>query len=102
MTKGTDKDHRKTHQAADPKLVRRLSRIEGQVGGIQRMVEEGRYCIDILTQIAAVHQALRAAGREIVESHMQHCVARAMRASDPKEAERVSTEMAEILDRFTR
>ena len=86
----------------DPALVRRLARVEGQVRGVVRMVEEGRYCVDVLTQLAAIHQALRACGREIVENHMRHCVAGAMRAGKPGEAERVSREMAELLDRFTR
>ncbi len=86
----------------DPALVRRLARVEGQVRGVVRMVEEGRYCVDVLTQLAAIHQALRACGREIVGNHMRHCVAGAMRAGRPGEAERVSREMAELLDRFTR
>ena len=80
----------------------RLARIEGQVRGLSRMVEEKRYCIDILTQVAAVHEALRAVSRQIVEGHMQSCVARAMRSGDVAEAERVSREMSELLDRFTR
>lgn len=86
----------------DPTLVRRLARVEGQVRGVARMVEEGRYCVDVLIQLAAIHQALRACGRRIVDNHMQSCVARAMRSGQPREAERVSREMAELLDRFTR
>lgn len=87
---------------ADPAVLQRLARIEGQVRGIGRMMEEGRYCVDVLTQLAAVHQALRACSRRIVENHMRHCVAGAMRAGRPEEAGRVSREMAELLDRFTR
>lgn len=87
---------------ADPAVLQRLARVEGQVRGVVRMVEEGRYCVDVLTQLAAIHQALRACSRRIVENHMRHCVAGAMRAGRPEEAERVSREMAELLDRFTR
>lgn len=83
-------------------LTRRLSRIEGQVRGVNRMVAEERYCVDILTQLAAIHQGLRAVGRSLVENHMHTCVARAMRSKSTAEAERVSREMAELLDRFTR
>jgi len=80
----------------------RLARIEGQVRGLSRMVEEKRYCIDILTQVAAVHEALRAVSRQMVENHMQSCVAGAMRSGDAAEAARVSKEMSDLLDRFTR
>jgi len=80
----------------------RLARIEGQVRGISRMVEEKRYCIDILTQVAAVHEGLRAVSRQMVENHMQSCVAGAMRSGDAAEAARVSKEMSDLLDRFTR
>lgn len=83
-------------------LTRRLSRIEGQVRGVNRMVAEERYCVDILTQLAAIHQGLRAVGRSLVENHMHTCVALAMRSKSTTEAERVSREMAELLDRFTR
>jgi DNA-binding FrmR family transcriptional regulator len=83
-------------------VLKRLSRIEGQVRGVQRMVEEGRYCIDVLTQLAAVHEALRSVGRQILENHMQTCVARAMRSGNPEEAERVGREMGELLERYTR
>lgn len=86
----------------DPELIKRLSRIEGQLRGIGGMVRDDRYCIDILTQMAAVHEALRAVSRRIVERHMQTCVATALKTRDPREAARVSREMAQLLDRFTR
>ena len=57
-------------------LVKRLHRIEGQVRGIERMVDEDRYCIDILTQIAAVKTALEQVGAKLLEDHVTHCVAR--------------------------
>lgn len=60
----------------------RLRRIEGQVRGLQRMVEEDRYCADVLTQIASVHEALRGVGRELMRNHLKHCAATAIRAGD--------------------
>ena len=60
----------------------RLRRIEGQVRGLQRMVEEDRYCADVLTQIASVHEALRGVGRELMRNHLKHCAATAIRAAD--------------------
>ena len=57
------------------KLRKRLSRIAGQVGGLQKMVDEDRYCVDILTQLAAVRSALDAVGTELLTDHIEHCVA---------------------------
>ena len=56
----------------------RLSRIEGQVRGVARMIEEDRYCPDILTQISSVHEALRSTGRELMRNHLRHCVSAAV------------------------
>ena len=61
---------------------KRLRRIEGQVRGLQKMVDEDRYCADILTQIASVHEALRAVGRELMRNHLRHCATAAIKASD--------------------
>ncbi len=91
-----------TPPPADLKLLKRLSRVEGQVRGIARMVEEDRYCIDILTQMAAVHEALRATGRQILENHMKSCVARAMTSGKPEEADRVTEELGRLLTRMSR
>jgi len=60
--------------------LKRLRRIEGQVRGLQRMIEEDRYCADVLTQISSVHQALRSVGRELVRNHLKHCATSAIRA----------------------
>ncbi len=59
----------------------RLKRIEGQVRGIQRMVDEDRYCADVLIQISAVHEALRGVGRELMRNHLKHCATAAMKGS---------------------
>ena len=62
--------------------LKRLRRIEGQVRGLQKMVEEDRYCADILTQISSVHEALRSVGRELMRNHLKHCATQAIRADD--------------------
>jgi CsoR family transcriptional regulator, copper-sensing transcriptional repressor len=75
---------------------KRLRRIEGQVRGLQRMVEEGRYCADILTQISSVQEALRAVGRELLRNHLKYCATTAIRSGDP-EAEAMYDELVELM-----
>ena len=75
---------------------KRLRRIEGQVRGLQKMVSEERYCPEIMVQIASVHEALRAVGRELMRSHLRHCVSHAVR-SGPAEAEATYDELLELL-----
>jgi len=87
---------------ADPKLLRRLSRIQGQVGGIARMVEEERYCIDILTQLQAVKAALRKAEEEILKSHSGHCVAHAIKSGDVADARKKFAELVELFGKTAR
>jgi len=83
-------------------LVRRLHRIEGQVRGIERMVEEDRYCIEVLTQIAAVNTALESLAFRILDDHVNHCVAGALASGDAAEAETKSKELLEAVHRFAR
>lgn len=83
-------------------LIKRLHRIEGQVRGIERMVEEERYCIDILTQISAVSTALEALAFKILDDHVNHCVAGALASGDPEAAARKSQELLEAVHRFAR
>ncbi len=83
-------------------LVRRLHRIEGQVRGIERMVGEERYCIDILTQIAAVSTALESLGLKILDDHVQHCVADALASGDREQADEKSKELLAAVRRFAR
>jgi DNA-binding FrmR family transcriptional regulator len=83
----------------DPKLIDRLSRIQGQVGGIARMIQDDRYCIDILTQIQAIKAALRKVEDELLKSHSNHCVANAIKSGDVKEAR---TKFAELVDLFSK
>jgi DNA-binding FrmR family transcriptional regulator len=81
--------------------LKRLRRIEGQVRGLQRMVEEERYCADVLTQISSVHEALRAVGRELMRNHLKHCAASAIRASD-EQASEMYDELVEMIYKHSR
>jgi DNA-binding FrmR family transcriptional regulator len=83
-------------------LVKRLHRIEGQVRGIERMVEDDRYCIDILTQVAAVNTALDSLAFKVLDDHVNHCVSDALSSGDPKEAAAKSKELMEAVQRFAR
>ena len=83
-------------------LIKRLHRIEGQVRGIERMVEGDRYCIDVLTQIAAVNTALESLALRILDEHVRHCVAGALASGDPAEADKKSRELLEAVQRFAR
>jgi DNA-binding FrmR family transcriptional regulator len=83
-------------------LVKRLHRIEGQVRGIERMVEDDRYCIDILTQIAAVNTALESLALRILDEHVRHCVAGALASGDAVDAATKTEELLEAVQRFTR
>ena len=83
-------------------LVKRLHRIEGQVRGIEKMVEEDRYCIDILTQISAVSTALDSLALKILDSHVNHCVAGALSSGDERDAAQKTQELLEAVQRFAR
>jgi DNA-binding FrmR family transcriptional regulator len=86
---------------AKDRNLKRLRRIEGQVRGLQKMVEEDRYCADILTQISSVNEALRAVGRELMRNHLKHCAAAAIRATEP-EAEAMYDELVELMFKHNR
>ncbi|MGH7626984.1 MAG: metal-sensitive transcriptional regulator [Gemmatimonadaceae bacterium] len=86
---------------AKARNLTRLRRIEGQVRGLQRMVEDDRYCADIMMQIASVHEALRAVGRELMRNHLRHCAATAIRSSDDA-AEAMYEELLELMYRHAR
>src|SRR5690606_7018652 len=91
--------------AVDPAIkdrnLKRLRRLAGQVRGLQRRVEEDRYCTDIMTQIASVHEALRSVGRELMRNHLKHCAATAIRAGDEK-AEAMYDELIDLMYRHVR
>ena len=84
------------------KIANRLHRIEGQVRGIERMVEEDRYCIDILTQVAAVRTALESLGLRILEDHVNHCVHDALASGDGELATHKSRELLAAVARFAK
>lgn len=102
-----DNASQRQHAAAvEPELqheaLTRLRRIEGQVRGIHRMVDEERYCADILVQISSVQEALRGVGKLLMRNHLQHCVTSALRSGDEKEAERVYGEVLDLMYRYGR
>ena len=83
-------------------LVNRLHRIEGQVRGIERMVEDDRYCIDILTQLGAVDTALEAVALKVLDDHVRHCVSGALASGDEADARAKTAELLEAVQRFAR
>jgi CsoR family transcriptional regulator, copper-sensing transcriptional repressor len=86
--------------AVDPGIkernLNRLRRLEGQVRGIQRMIEEDRYCADILTQVSSVQEALRGVSRELMRNHLKHCAASAIQKGEP-EAEAMYDELVDMM-----
>ncbi len=77
--------------------LRRLGRIEGQIRGIQRMVEEDRYCADILTQVTSAQEALRAVARALMRNHLSHCATHAIRTGSPDERQAMYDELLEMI-----
>jgi DNA-binding FrmR family transcriptional regulator len=88
-------------RAVDDKagLITRLKRIEGQVRGVQQMIDDERYCPDVLAQIAAIESALRGVSRAVVKNHLRHCASHALRSDDEAERERMVQELVDILGR---
>jgi DNA-binding FrmR family transcriptional regulator len=96
-----------THATAvDPEIKRavltRLRRIEGQVRGLQKMVDEERYCADVLTQVSSVQEALRGVGRSLLHNHLKHCATQAIRSGDPAQADAMYEELMELMSRSLR
>jgi CsoR family transcriptional regulator, copper-sensing transcriptional repressor len=90
------------HGETKSAVLKRLSRIEGQIRGLARMVEDDRYCIDVVTQISAVRTALRRAEEEILRDHVAHCVEHAINSGDKKDQRRKITELMDVLGRAER
>ena len=84
------------------KIVARLNRVEGQVRGISRMVEEDRYCIDVLTQLQAVRAALARAETEMLRDHLSHCIEGAIVSGDANEQRAKANELIQLLERSAR
>jgi DNA-binding FrmR family transcriptional regulator len=91
--------------AVDPEIktrnLKRLRRIEGQVRGLQKMIEDDRYCADVMTQISSVHEALRAVGRELMRNHLRHCATAAIKAGSG-EADAMYDELVEMMYKHAR
>ena len=87
---------------ADPKLLSRLARIEGQVRGVARMVEDERYCIDVLDQIQAIKAALKKVEEQILKDHSAHCVAHAITSGDASDQKKKFDELVELFGRYSR
>ncbi len=92
--------HGYTEHKAD--YLKRLRRIEGQVRGLQRMVENDDYCIDILTQVSAATKALQSVAVGLVDEHLRHCVANATRSGDVAESDRIITEATRAIERLVK
>ena len=99
---------KQTHRAspreseARQDLMLRLRRVEGQVRGVQKMVEDERYCPDVLVQMSAIHESLRAVERALMKDHLQHCATEALRSGDAKQAQRTYDELTELFYRHAR
>ena len=91
--------------AVDPDIkarnVKRLRRIEGQIRGLQKMVDDDRYCADIMMQISSVHEALRSVGRELMRNHLKHCASTAI-ASGSDKADAMYDELLELMYKHAR
>ena len=85
-----------------PRLLNRLKRIEGQVRGVARMIEEERYCIDVLTQLQAVRAALARVESEMLKDHLGHCIESAIVNGDQAEQRRKASELINLLERAAR
>jgi len=83
-------------------IQKRLRRIEGQVRGLQRMVDNDEYCIDILTQVSAATKALQSVALALLDEHLRHCVTDATRSGDDEESERIITEASQAIERLVK
>ena len=107
MTESGTGTHHAGHHAvavdadAKERNLKRLRRIEGQVRGLHKMVEEERYCADVLTQISSMHEALRAVARELMRNHLKHCATSALRGT-PEEAEGMYDELVDLMYKHSR
>jgi DNA-binding FrmR family transcriptional regulator len=102
MTAAADEHVHYGYHAEKDALIKRLHRIEGQVRGIEKMVAEDRYCIDVLTQIGAVSTALESLGFRILDDHVKHCVAGALASGDEHEAAAKAEELLDAVHRFAK
>ncbi len=90
----------KGHTTTHSENMARLSRIEGQIKGVKRMIEEGEYCIDIITQIQAARAALQSVNKTILEKHLKHCVAAALESKNEADVEAKLDEIMTVVKRM--
>ena len=83
-------------------ILARLKRVEGQVRGLQRMVDDDTYCIDVLTQVSAATKALQSVAIQLIDDHLRHCVSGAIHADDPAEVDRIITEATKSIERLVK
>ena len=83
-------------------VLARLKRIEGQVRGLQRMVDDDTYCIDVLTQVSAATRALQSVAVQLLDDHLRHCVAGAVQSDDETESDRIITEASRAIERLVK
>ena len=82
--------------------MQRLNRVEGQVKGVKKMVEEGRYCVDVLAQISAVHEALRGVGKLIMRNYLENCVTSSLRTGSKDKAKKTYAELMDVIHRYSK
>ncbi len=103
---GVEETSDKKAAGVDPQIktsnLKRLRRIEGQIRGIQKMVEEDRYCADIMIQVSAAQEALRTVGRELMRNHLSHCALQAISKGSPEEARAMHDELIELIYKHSR
>lgn len=90
----------KPHETTHEENLKRLARIEGQVRGIRRMIEEKEYCIDIITQVQAVQSALGAVGRKVLEKHLDMCVTKTIRSKSREDTDEKIQELMKVMKRM--
>ncbi len=83
-------------------VLARLKRVEGQIRGLQRMVDEDTYCIDVLTQVSAATRALQGVAVLLLDDHLRHCVSNAVQSADDAEADRIITEASKAIERLVK
>ena len=103
---GAARSHAKKAAAVDPEIkaanLRRLRRLEGQIRGLQTMIEDERYCPEIMIQISAAQEALNAVGRELMRNHLRHCLAKAVTDGTAEQAEAMYSEIVDLIYKHAR
>jgi len=84
------------------RALRRLKAVEGQVRGLQQMLEDGRYCVDVLTQIAAAQEALRGVAKLVMRYYLEHCATQGIRSDDPEEAAAIYDELMDVIFKYAK